>query len=246
MNSAKEWYDVYNEITNIIQGKPFDKEKFLHYLRHSQVKVKKLYDNFTKNNNILNKDLEWTNVGVECQSFIFSNLIDYGLQNGVTLEEIQQYIDNLDIQDDSDKDYEMLQKENNITKTYDETVPSIISDDSTIKVPIDIPDHITDEISDDNRFDIKIDDIDKNELPDENDVLNNSINDFSNYQNTIEKVLSITMNKDNEKNETVWCVNNRIVVSDTNYFSMETIWLVLSLVISFVLGFRYLVSGKKR
>jgi len=214
ISKAHEWYNVYHEITNIMQTKPFDKIKFLHYIHQLRTKVDLARNELMKCDQNVNKDKEWANAGLDCESFLLSVLVEYGLKNGITLEEIT-------FNDNSDTCIE----------------PGTYVEPDTCNEKEDIMDDTT-------KKDIPENTVEK-DLIINNDFLKDTIQDALNkaHDNTIERHVSINMNKD--KDDTIWYVTSRHVVTKPQYFSIEFIWLVISIVVSLFMGMRYLVTKKR-
>ncbi len=223
ISSAKEWYTIYNDLSDVMQTKPFDKIKFLHYLHLLNLKVNNAHKQLLKSEN-LNKDLD-------CSSFIFSSIMEYGLKHGITLEEMQKVLD---------VNY-------NETETKTETKHEMNEQHEQTE-PILIPSEVKNEVINEEHNEVKSEG-QNNDLDEDNEFLKKALNEMieTNDENTIEKTISVTMNKNKNSKETVWYLKN-YVVSEKNIYSgystFETIWLVISFIISFMFGMRYLFKKK--
>jgi hypothetical protein len=214
ISSAKEWYGVYDELSHVMKGSPLNKEKFLYYLNKLHKTVKNARESRMKNN----KDTEWSDLGLDMYDFLYSGVVEFGLKNGVTLEEMKQVKEDSTEEDSIKED---STNEDKATTSTEDTNPESLNTAKT---------------------DTRVDDTIQNDILKQ--ALDEMMNDYC--ENTVEKVMSVSMNK--TPDETVWYVSNRHIVSDSSnasYFNTDTIWLVISLLVSLFMGFRYLSVKKE-
>jgi hypothetical protein len=212
---SREWYDIIDNLNNTMITKPFDKNLYLEQIHLYKKKVKDANQYLMKCESSVNKDLEWGTSGLDCESIIFTAFVEFALNHGITLDELQSAI--------------------TIGNENPSLVYNYIYNKSSDTKETDIKDTEKANESDSVR---QL----KNDLLDE--TLSHIKNlARENTEKMIKNILSVSMNETPQG--TLWCVTNDRVMMNNQRSKIEILWFVLSFALSFFMGLRYLVTRNR-